>query len=444
MAQKDNEKDNKPEKKSKNVFEKGAEKDIFCTNISIEDLRNLNDHTDNSIYFLKKAIVRHSGKNERIFIGKVKSNNGEVECISETNTLKPKYHQSIVKEYINSVKEYCNELNLIFSDEIEVTTSYRLVIGLGNPSVTETSMLLHKVYGIPYIPGQALKGIMRIYFLERYFNIEKKEFYKIKISNKECNSGEVYKFIFGDDIYGEDSQKGNVIFFDSFPIGNEITIEKDVMTPHYGDYYAEGKNPTDAFNTNPITFYTMKNTKFNFMFALSKKEINVSENEFIDCKNLKEFVLELIQDALEEHGIGAKTSVGYGYFNIDREEIKQRLEKQKQNDIEEQKKQEKLKIKQEEEEKFKEATKDMSEFQMELYKIDIIKDENEKNRILMEFYNENIDKLGEHEQKQLAGHIKNYLQSIGKWKYKASKKDKLNKNSERVKKICEILEIDLP
>ena len=40
-------------------------------------------------------------------------------------------------------------------------TKSRLIVGLGDESVYETSIRLHRNYGVPYIPGSALKGITK-------------------------------------------------------------------------------------------------------------------------------------------------------------------------------------------------------------------------------------------------------------------------------------------
>ncbi len=265
---------------------------------------------------------------------------------------------------------------------MEGITSYRLVVGLGNPSVTETSMTLHNIYGIPYIPGQALKGITRSYFLQKYFDIEKKEFGIIKINAAEFKAKELYKIIFGDDYYGEANEKGSIIFFDAFPVSDEIIIEKDVMTPHYSNYYGKGWNPTDEFSTNPIPFYTVKNTKFNFLFALIKEEIRMNEEKIIYAEDLKNFVSKLIKEALEEHGVGAKTSVGYGYFNdvkvIEDKKTKKRLSP---NDI-----------------------------QLQLNQINKILDKNKKHEAIMNFYaNNDVSKLGKEQKSQLAKYMKECL-----------------------------------
>ncbi|GAA0126556.1 hypothetical protein UT300019_24590 [Clostridium sp. CTA-19] len=373
--------DKYPIEVSKNVYRKGTEKFIFYRNLDISNFKRSKEDECNLRYSLQKNVVRESGKKERRYLGKIKTNNEKIKCIGELERLKPNYHQSIVKEYIESIKKYCSELNFSVN-KIEGITSYRLVVGLGNPSVTETSMTLHNIYGIPYIPGQALKGIIRSYFLQKYFDIEKKEFSIIKINAAEFKAKELYKIIFGDDYYGEANEKGSIIFFDAFPVSNEIIIEKDVMTPHYSNYYGKGWNPTDEFSTNPIPFYTVKNTKFNFIFALSRQKINVSEDKLIYAQDLKEFISKLMKEALQEHGVGSKTSVGYGYFN-DVKAIEDKKSKKESfpNDI-----------------------------QIELDQINKILDKNKKHEAIMNFYgNNDVSKLGKEQKRQLAKYMKECL-----------------------------------
>lgn len=49
---------------------------------------------------------------------------------------------------------------------------WRMVIGLGGEHIQETSMTLHHVYGIPYIPGSAVKGMVRHYFISQILEPE--------------------------------------------------------------------------------------------------------------------------------------------------------------------------------------------------------------------------------------------------------------------------------
>src|SRR6266487_1606082 len=73
----------------------------------------------------------------------------------------------------------------------------RMIVGLGNESVLETSITLHHTYGVPYIPGSALKGLAASYADKRLGNDWKK-------------GSDAYKVIFGDT---EDA--GYINFFDA-------------------------------------------------------------------------------------------------------------------------------------------------------------------------------------------------------------------------------------
>lgn len=168
---------------TKNVYKQNGAEYIFCTNLDINNFDFLKSSKKNIKYSLERAILKRNKPKEKIFLGQPKIDNDKLERINEIKKIRIEYHGLIVDEYINSIKQYCKELNFLV-DEIEGVTSYRLVVGLGNPSVTETSITLHNTYGTPYIPGQALKGITRNYFLQKYFDIEKGKFDRIIIDNK--------------------------------------------------------------------------------------------------------------------------------------------------------------------------------------------------------------------------------------------------------------------
>ncbi|WP_434643790.1 type III-B CRISPR module RAMP protein Cmr6 [Thermoanaerobacterium thermosaccharolyticum] len=160
----------------------------------------------------------------------------------------------------------------------------RIVVGLGQESVREVSMALHWIYGIPYIPGQAVKGV---------------------VSNWVISEGgeddENFKLIFGDE-----DNKGKVIFLDSYPENNSFYIRKDIMNPHYTDYYTKKDfYPTDWQDPNPIFFLTLERVVFNIYLIYLKKDIRYLK---IVGKTLEEWMIE----AFKYGGVGAKTSLGYG------------------------------------------------------------------------------------------------------------------------------------
>lgn len=169
---------------------------------------------------------------------------------------------------------------------------WRMVIGLGGETVLETDLTLHHLYGIPYIPGSAIKGLTRSYVTGEI------EGYK---SDKIENDNEEIKRIFG-----SQERAGRVIFFDAMPIDGKVAFALDIMNPHYPDYYAGNKPPTNDQSPVPITFLTVADTSF--MFALAPRH-----PDYIDDMKVAQVWLK---KALEEYGIGGKTSAGYGYFKI--------------------------------------------------------------------------------------------------------------------------------
>lgn len=184
------------------------------------------------------------------------------------------------------IKTFEKEDTLRFK-ELSIILDWRMVIGLGASHPQETSMTLHHIYGIPYIPGSAVKGVTRHWVILS------------KFENKENEAEENLEF---QRIFGTQDKKGEVIFFDAYPVG-EIKLKIDIMNPHYPDYYGKDKPPADWQNPNPIKFLTVEKTKFRFYLA-SK------DNELLQKAE------ECLKEALKESGIGAKTSLGYGVFDV--------------------------------------------------------------------------------------------------------------------------------
>jgi CRISPR-associated protein Cmr6 len=181
-------------------------------------------------------------------------------------------------------KENAEALCLKIEKVSNLVSNWRLIVGLGNESVYETSITLHHIYGIPYIPASGIKGLLH---------------------NWALNEIQDQKLI--DEIFGTDKQAGKVIFFDAFPINlHNDSIQPDIMNPHYPDYYDGNKPPTDWQSPKPIFFLTLKDTNFEFIFGVKN-----SANTGLLEKLTKSEVGWLFR-ALKEQGIGAKTAVGYG------------------------------------------------------------------------------------------------------------------------------------
>ncbi|MDF7818110.1 type III-B CRISPR module RAMP protein Cmr6 [Runella sp. MFBS21] len=192
-------------------------------------------------------------------------------------------------------KRHHNNAKALFGEsvvELTLTPSYHLVVGLGGHSVYETSMTLHHIYGVPYIPANSIKGVLRSWIILDMFD------------NKESSALEDDTFV---KWFGSQSSAGKLVFFDAFP-NEKPRIEPDIMNVHYPDYYQGSKPPTDTQSPIPIYFLTV--TESPFKFFIGSSELN-TKNAKLKDKTIEDW----LKDALTNHGIGAKTAVGYGYFH---------------------------------------------------------------------------------------------------------------------------------
>jgi len=229
--------------------------------------------------------------------------------------VKPNYSNIKFQEIIKRQKENIKRTRMK-TKEVKMKTTWKMVIGLGNESVFETSMTLHHIYGIPFVPASALKGITRSYIIKEVFG-ERNGETELANAEKKALNNQTFCDIFGcpKESYYKKEMKGRIIFFDALP-NNKPTIETDVMTPHYQEYYSDKDGripPVDYLNPIPIPFLIVKETEFQFIIGV------LDDKENIELGDFKGGLLELsfywMKKALEEHGIGAKTAVGYGYLN---------------------------------------------------------------------------------------------------------------------------------
>ncbi|WP_072715736.1 type III-B CRISPR module RAMP protein Cmr6 [Rhodothermus profundi] len=166
-------------------------------------------------------------------------------------------------------------------------TASRVIVGLGAESVLETSIRLHRIYGFPIIPGSALKGLARS-FAEL-------------IENKN-ETDATFAAVFGKS--PPDASAGQVIFFDAVPADPErLQLDLDVMNPHYSQYYQGGNiPPADYLNPIPVFFLAIAPDS-EFLFAVASRKPRLAQQ-----------AQSWLQAGLQEMGVGAKTTVGYGLW----------------------------------------------------------------------------------------------------------------------------------
>lgn len=164
----------------------------------------------------------------------------------------------------------------------------RLSIGLGGEAVIETAITLHRTYGVPYIPGSALKGLAANYARNRLLEQDWGD-----------KSG-AYRTMFG---YTESA--GYVTFFDALYVPGSGPRGKplwpDVITVHHPNYYQGNEPPADWDSPTPVSFLTATGE---YLLAIGGPADWVEK------------AYEILALALNEEGIGAKTSSGYGRMEI--------------------------------------------------------------------------------------------------------------------------------
>lgn len=179
------------------------------------------------------------------------------------------------------------------SSAFKAHTAGALIVGLGQGSVFETGITLHDPFGFPYIPGSGIKGAVRNFVIETEFGS--------KEALAEADAS--FRGVFGSGGDHVSPQQGGIVFADAYPMHPPV-VEEDVMNVHYQDYYQGESPPADWLSPNPITFLTVVNTAFQFVIG-SRPQINSVYLRLAE---------HWLKDCLEEHGLGAKTMIGYGYF----------------------------------------------------------------------------------------------------------------------------------
>ena len=192
-------------------------------------------------------------------------------------------------EYVGFFERWKAALAMIPAEMREASVRERMAVGLGEESVIDISVALHHTYGVPYIPGSALKGLAASYASQ-----------KLDAASWGKDSP-AYRTVFGGT-----QEAGFVTFFDALYVPgsgrNGKALHLDVVTVHHRDYYQQGhRPPADWDSPTPIPFLS---TTGKYLVALA------GPAEWVKT------TLEILALALAETGVGAKTVAGYGYMQV--------------------------------------------------------------------------------------------------------------------------------
>ncbi len=220
-----------------------------------------------------------------------------------------------------------------------LTLRSRLLVGHGNSSATDVGLTVHHTWGVPMIPGSAIKGLLAHYVDAVYGpddpslapweqadgQTDRARFQGVTWRKRRIlrGPGDVYRALFGAPDAEEDSaareagyaagaSAGLVTFHDALYVPNSPNsvdanrpYVADVLTVHQKTYYDNrgATWPNDHDDPNPVSFLTVR-PGVKLLLALSGPP------------DWTELAGSLLADALAEWGVGAKTSAGYGVGEV--------------------------------------------------------------------------------------------------------------------------------
>lgn len=329
----------------------------------------------------------------------------------------------------------------------------RLAINLSEGIIENGGISLDRLFGLPLIPGSAVKGCARHSALA--------ELAQAKIEEAPDLKDRLQRFVrvFGCCGYDFDGKKpslqpyghkedagisknegdikGGVTFLPAAPL-IDSKIEVDITNVHTPDYYV-GKNTAGKLESlkqerpRPNVFPVVApKTIFGFFIVLNN--IGLRSN---NPKQLLADAHRWLIEALTIYGIGAKTSSGYGWFSID-ESFKLQLEEEMQCEVE--KKEREQSEKQNREKAELEEKKRIAQLSPEGKAKEMF--DSMDNQEFATAVNLIADK-SEIEQQVLIQILKDSRKERWK-KWKKSNKDTDKKRVETVRNIAQTLNIELP
>jgi CRISPR-associated protein Cmr6 len=214
----------------------------------------------------------------------------------------------------------------------EVVLASRLLVGHGNTSAVDVGLSVHRTWGVPVIPGSALKGLLAHHVDAVYgpddpalppweqpgAERDRARYQGVTWRGRRIvqGPGEVHRKLFGAPDAGDDAARrkrglvagasaGLVVFHDALYVPSSADGDRpfvaDVLTVHQKVYYdsAGERWPSDHDNPNPVAFLTVR-PGVRMLVALSGRAAWTALAE------------RLLKDALDTWGVGGKTSAGYG------------------------------------------------------------------------------------------------------------------------------------
>lgn len=206
--------------------------------------------------------------------------------------------------------------------------------GLGNEHPLENGFAFLNPYGLPYLAGSGVKGVLRTAAKElasgqwdsKDWNHAEELRHDVHESDgpedqqgKRLFSASDLDVLFGSEaLDGENHLRGVLSFWDVIPQIEANSLMVEIMTPHQSHYYqqkdtAGSTSPHDSGSPNPISFLTVPpKSAFAFHVVCDSARLAHLAPDLAHNARWKVLLTEAFEHAFAWLGFGAKTSVGYG------------------------------------------------------------------------------------------------------------------------------------
>ncbi|MGQ9634943.1 MAG: type III-B CRISPR module RAMP protein Cmr6 [Bryobacteraceae bacterium] len=220
---------------------------------------------------------------------------------------------------------------MMWSCEADATAPF--TTGLGNEHPLENGFSFLNPYGLPYLPGSGVKGVVReaarqlaegLWDDSRGWHKEPVGAFTVREGGEERR----VQLTALDVLFGRETREGEsdhfrgvLRFWDVIPVIEGKPLRIEVMTPHQSHYYQQktGPNsgdsipPHDSGQPNPILFLTVPpGSRFAFHVSCDLGRLRRTAQTLVERNQWKELLENAFEHAFQWLGFGAKTAVGYG------------------------------------------------------------------------------------------------------------------------------------
>lgn len=198
--------------------------------------------------------------------------------------------------------------------------------GLGNEHPLENGFAFLNPYGLPYLAGSGVKGVLRQaawelasgHWGDAHGWRNQAADYPLVIDGK-INGLSMIDVLFGRECEEGDTDhvRGALTFWDVFPQIKGHALHVEVMTPHQTHYYQRGENPHESGSPTPINFLTVPpGSGFAFHVQCDRPFLARLAPDLAQDNRWKTLMEAAFAHAFAWLGFGAKTAVGYGAMSF--------------------------------------------------------------------------------------------------------------------------------